>query len=135
MFNWLIDLIMGKQNKEKKDAVLPQKGLVNKEEKPKYKVYDTVDEDGKIKIIGEQKDSAGAAPKQSLAKHLEEIHGNLCERGLTDKQGNFIVLEIKRGNKWEKFERNEVISTWDKVYPYAKFEGTDHVEISEKEEK
>ena len=91
------------------------------------------DKNSKVKEV-KKEESAGAA-KPSLTKHLEEIHGNLCERGLTDKAGNFIVLEIKRGDKWEKFERNEVVSTWEKVYPYAKFEGTYHVEISEKEEK
>jgi len=110
MFN-ILNWIMGNKNKVKQTD-LSQKGLVNKV----------------------KEDSAGAA-KPSLRAHLEEIHGNVCEFGFTDREGNFTVTEIKQNGEWKKFEANPVVKEWEKIFQYVKFEGDDHVEINEKEEK
>ena len=122
------------KNKQNKEVELNQKCLVNKEEKPKYTVHDTIEKDGKIIIVGEQKESAGAAPTKSLTKHLEEEHGAVSQRGYTNNQGDWCVIEIITDGVGRHFEIPEEAKAWEKKFAYVKF-ANDTIIVNEKEEK
>lgn len=132
MFKFLKNMARALVNKEKAAKKSANKGVEEKkEEKPKYKVYDTVEKDGKIEIVGEQKDSAGAAKKPSLKEHLESENGRVVQRGYTDGQGNFLVTENEVDGEMKCYPLHEAAKLWEKRFAYVKFEN-DVVIINEK---